>query len=127
MSTQFAIDVKQRLVVTTFAGENSEEEIIGLASKIQSHPDFDPSFSEIIDCRAISTVGISTAGVGRIARRKNIFDLASLHVIVAPRDHIFGLARMGQALADQTVPNIVVVRTMEEAYKILKLEKPGAE
>jgi hypothetical protein len=127
VSAQFAIDVERRLVVTTFAGENSEEEIIGLASKIQSHPDFDPSFSEIIDCRAISTVGISTAGVGRIARRKNIFDPASLHVIVAPQDHIFGLARMGQALADQTVPNIVVVRTMEEAYKLLNLQKSGTE
>jgi hypothetical protein len=127
VSAQFAIDVKRRLVVITFAGENTEEEIIGLGSKIESHPDFDPSFSEIIDCRAISTVGVSTAGVGRLARRKGIFDPASLHVIVAPRDHIFGIARMGQALADQTVPNIVVVRTMDEAYKILKLEKSGTE
>ena len=125
MSAQFAIDVKQRLVVSTFVGENSEEEIIGLASRIRADPDFDPSFSEVIDCSAVSVTRISTAFIKELSRRPNIFNSTSMHVIVAPQDHIFGLARMGQAFAEQTIPNIVVVRTMDEAYNVLKLGKPA--
>jgi len=113
--------------VSTFSDEATEEEIVGLASQIRSHPDFDPSFSEIIDCTTISTAGISTAAVGRIARRKGIFDPAALHVVAAPRDHVFGMARMGQVLAGKTVPNITVVRTMEEARKLVAAEKSGAK
>ena len=121
MGAQFTIDVNQRVVISTFSGENSGEEIIGLASRIRSHPDFDPSFSEIIDCTTISTARISTDTIKELSRRPNIFNPTSMHVIVAPRDHVFGLARMGQALAEQTVPNIVVVRTMDEARKVLKI------
>jgi hypothetical protein len=44
-------------------------------------------------------------------------------VVVAPQDHIFGLARMAEALAEKTKPNAVVVRTMDEARKILRLKK----
>jgi len=127
VSAQFAIDVKQRLVVSTFAGENSEEEIIGLASRIRADPDFDPSFTEIIDCRAVSVTRISTAFIRELSRRPNIFNPTAMHVIVAPQDHVFGLVRMGQVFAEQTIPNIVVVRTMDEAYNVLKLAKPGAD
>src|SRR5271155_1269721 len=120
---EFAIDVKQKLVVTTFSGENTEEEIIGLASRISSHPDFDPSFSEIVDCSRVSQNRLSITAIERISRRPNVFSPESMHVIVAPQDHIFGLVRMAQAWADRIVPNVVVVRTMDEARKALKVEK----
>ena len=127
MGTQFTIDVKQRLVLSTFFGESTEEEIIDMASRIRSHPDFDPSFSEIVDCSAASGAGISTAAIERISRRKNIFDRTSLHVIVAPKDHVFGLVRMAQTMAEQMVPNVAVVRTMEEARKIIAAAKSGTK
>jgi hypothetical protein len=124
---EFRIDVNQRLVVCTFSGDNSEEEIIGLASRIRSHHDFDPSFSEIVDCSGVSPNRLSTAAIERISRRPSIFSPTSTHVIVAPQDHIFGLVRMAQALADRIVPNVVVVRTMDEARQVLKLEKSGTD
>jgi hypothetical protein len=124
---QFTIDVTQRLVVTTFIGENSQEEIIGVASLIRAHPDFDPSFSEIVDCRKVTAAGMPTSDIKALSRLPNIFNPTSLRVIVAPQDHIFGLARMGQAFADKTVPNIVVVRTMEEARKLVVAERSGTE
>lgn len=127
MGAQFTIDVKQRLVVVTFPAETTEEEIIDLASRIRSHPDFDPSFSEIVDCSAASGAGISSAAIERISRRENIFDRTSLHVIVAPRDHVFGLVRMAQTMAEQTVPNVAVVRTMEEAHRVLAAAKSGTK
>jgi hypothetical protein len=127
VGAQFTIDVEHRLVVATYTGENSEEEIIGLSSQIRAHPDFDPSFSEIMDCRAVSGARISAHAIRGLAHRPNIFNATSKRVIVAPQDLVFGLARMGQALASQTVPNMVVVRTMEEARKILKLDNSGTD
>jgi len=46
-----------------------------------------------------------------------------MHVIIAPQDHIFGLFRMGEVFAQKTKPNVVVVRTVNEARKFLGSEK----
>ena len=127
MGAQFTIDVSRRLVISTFTGENTVEEIVGLAARIRSHPDFDPSFSEIVDCSAIFTYKISTTEIKQMARRQNIFNPTSMHVIIAPQDNIYGLARMGQVFAEQTVPNLVVVRTVEEARKVLQQRSAAAD
>src|SRR5439155_7364841 len=58
-----------------------------------------------------------------LSQRPSIYNPTSMHVIIAPQDFMFGLARMCQVLAEKTKPNVVVVRTIEEAYKFLKLEK----
>jgi hypothetical protein len=47
-----------------------------------------------------------------------------LFVMVAPQDHIFGLSRMFASFADQTRPHIRVVRTMDEAYRLLEICEP---
>ncbi len=118
MGARFTIDVSSRLVFATFEGVTTVPEIVGMAPQIQAHPDFDPDFSEIIDCSGITESNIPSDAIRSFSRRESIYNRSSLHVIVAPRDHIFALARMGQAYAEQTMPNIIVVRTMAEALKI---------
>jgi|SRR5271165_5505344 len=119
MGVQFTIDVSLRLVTVTFEGQSSVEEISGLFSQIRSHPDFDPDFSQIIDCTRVTHGSMPTDEIRSLASGKNIYKPTSLQVVVAPRDHIFALARMGQAYAEQTIPNLTVVRTMAEALKVL--------
>lgn len=48
----------------------------------------------------------------------------STRVIVAPRDLVYGTARMFQVLSERTRKNVHVVRTLEQAYKILGIESP---
>lgn len=119
MPAHFTIDVSRRLVISTFEGPTTLPEIVGLAPLIRAHPDFDPDFSEIIDCTRIITNNISTDAIRSLSRGEQIFNPTSKHVVVAPTDYIFGLARMGQTFAEQTMPNVIVVRTMEEALKQL--------
>jgi hypothetical protein len=120
MGARFTIDVSLRLVIVTFEGQSTVQEISDLFSQIRSHPDFDPDFSQIIDCTNVTQGNMPTDEIRSLARGKSIYKPTSLQVVVAPRDHIFALARMGQAYAEQTIPNLMVVRTMAEALKILK-------
>jgi hypothetical protein len=119
VAVHFTIDVARRLVVTTFEGATPVSEIFELSSRIRAHPDFDPDFSEIIDCTRITHSDMSPDTIRSLSRGEQIFNRSSKHVIVAPADHIFGLARMGQAYAEQTMPNVMVVRTMADALKLL--------
>lgn len=46
-----------------------------------------------------------------------------MHVVGAPNDLILGLARMAQVFAEKTKPNAAVVRTLDEARQVLRLEE----
>jgi len=123
VSVRLTIDVPQRLVVSTFTGESDDAELMSHISSIRSHPDFDPNFSEIVDFSGVTAGKISTSAVEELSRRASIFSPTSMHLIVAPQDFMFGLARMSQVFAEKTKPNVMVVRTVEEARKFLKREK----
>jgi len=125
MGVQFTIDVHQKLVVSTYCGEINDADLFDVASLIASHPDFDPMFSEIVDFSGVTGGTVSSAAVERKARQQSIFSTTSRHVAIAPQAHLFGLARMFAVYAEQTKPNIMVVRTMNEARQFLRLERTG--
>lgn len=123
VGVQFTIDVEQRLVIATFAGELTDAEALGLASMARSNPDFDPSFSLILDFSGVTAGTLSTSAIQEFSQRESILSPTSMHVVVAPQDHMFGAARMAQVLSRQTRPKVTVVRTLDEARKVLGLEK----
>ena len=125
VAAQLTIDVKQRLVVHTFSGVLCDEDIADLPSKVRAHPDFDPTFSELLDFSAVTAGTVSTAAINAAAQRKTSFVPTARRVIIASQDHLFGLARMGQAFAERTRPSVSVVRTMAEARKVLGIEQAG--
>ena len=127
MAVRLTIDVKQRLVVSTFSCEINDAEVLDHISVIGSQPDFDPSCSEIVDFSGITAGRISTFAVQELSQRASIFNPASIHVIVAPQDFVFGLARMSQVFAEKTKPNLAVVRTIAETRKFLRLEQPAPD
>jgi len=120
---QLTIDAKQKLVISTFYGEINDAEVLSIASRVRSHPDFDPSFSEIADFSGVTGGTLSTSAIQELSRRESILSHTSMHVAVAPQGHIFGVFRMAQVLAEQTRPNTAVVRTLGEARKFLGLEQ----
>lgn len=119
---KITIDASDRLVVVTCFGEVDDAEVLGTGAVIRSHPEFDPSFSEIVDLSEVSGGDISTQAIRELSLRESIFSPTSMHVAVAPQPVAFGLTRMFQGLAGQRRPNVVVVRTMEDARKALGLD-----
>lgn len=127
IGVQVTVEVSQGLVVCTFSGQITDEDVVRSGSLIHSHPDFDPSFSEIVDCSAITGISVSTSVIQDVSLRESYFNLNSAHVVIAPQDLSFGLARMAQVFAEKTKPNIFVVRSMEEAREILRLPRTGSD
>jgi hypothetical protein len=127
MSVRATIDVSQRLVISTFSGELTDADILSIYSLVRSLPGFDPSFSEILDFSGITVAAVSTTAIQEASQRPSNFHPTSIHVIIAPQDHLFGLARMSQVFAEKTRPNAVVVRTLDEAREFLAREKSALD
>jgi len=123
VSVQLTVDARQKLVISTFYGEINDADILSVASRVRSHPDFDPSFSEIADFSGVTGGTLSTPAIEELSRRESILSLTSKHVAVAPQSHIYGVFRMAQMLGERTRPNTAVVRTIHEARKFLGLEQ----
>ena len=75
------------------------------------------------DYSRVTKLDISSEAISRMAEMQPVFAPDSMHVIVAPQDLSFGLARMFSMLGEQTRPNLHVVRTMEEAYGLLGITR----
>jgi hypothetical protein len=124
---QVTIDVSRRLVISTFSGELTDADLLSIYSLVRALPGFDPSFSEILDFSAVSVANVSTPAIQAASHRESNFNPTSIHVIIAPQDHLFGLARMSQVFAEKTRPNAVVVRTIAEAREFLARERIGSD
>lgn len=106
----------------TLSGEATDDAILGLWSKGTDIGASFPSCRTIVDLSGISRLDVSTRAIETLARRQSL-DLPT-RVFVAPVDSIYGAARMFQVLSENTRKNIHVVRTMDEAYKVLGIESP---
>ncbi|HKM79451.1 MAG TPA: hypothetical protein VJY15_00615 [Candidatus Acidoferrum sp.] len=82
--------------MSTYYSEINEAEILGQISPIRSHPDFNPSFSEIVDFSGVTGGNLSTSAIQDLSGRVSVFNPKSMHVVIAPQPHIFGLTRLAQ-------------------------------
>ena len=122
LSVDYTIDASQKVVVVTFRGEIGDAVLANIGPATNSHPLFDPNFSEIVDFSAVTGGNVSTGALQALARHESIYDRASKHVVIAPQPHVFGLSRMFQVYAEATRPNTMVVHSLDEARKRLGLQ-----
>jgi hypothetical protein len=83
VGAQLTIDVSRRLVVHTFSGELGDADIADLPLRVRSHPDFDPTFSELLDFSGVTAGTVSSPVLDAVARSKSSFSPASFHVVIA--------------------------------------------
>ena len=121
MPAVLKIDPKRRIVLSTFYGEVTDEEVARHSAVIVADPDFRPEYSEIVDFSGVTRIAVSESILSGMAGAQSIFSRDSVHVVVAPADLAFGLARRYQVLATKTKPNLVVVRTLNDAYAALRV------
>jgi hypothetical protein len=75
-----------------------------------------------VDLSGVTRFSVTPRVIELIAKRESI-DL-SVRVFVAPSDFIYGSIRMFQILPEKTRKSLHVVRTMQDAYKLLGVESP---
>lgn len=125
MPSVLKIDVRRRLVYSSFYGQVTGEELASHPQRILAEPSFRADFDEIVDFTDARQTIVQDGTLAAMAGARSIYAPSSLHIIVAPSDFPFDMAIKYQTLAQQTRPNLFVVRTMAEAYRLLAERRPG--
>lgn len=119
----YKIDKKRRLVHSFGSGMLSKDDVLGHMNRISVDPDFDPTFSQLLDFTKVTDIDFGPAEVREFAER-NIFAPHARRAFVVQNDLHFALARMFEIhreLRGET--GIGVFRTEEEAMEWITVGK----
>ena len=83
-----------------------------------------PPCRGILDFSEVTEFEVSSDAIRHVAAAPPAFPTGYTRVLVIPKDFIYGLARMFQMLGEKTRPDLQVVRTMDEAYRLLRVKSP---
>ena len=119
MPVVLKIDPHRQVVYSAFYGKLTETEMLGHRDMIAADPDVKPHFNEIVDFSAVTEVDISDSSLAGMAANPSLYDESVFHIVVAPADLLFRIASKYKDLARLSRPNLLVVRTREEAYQLL--------
>jgi hypothetical protein len=123
MPADYTIDKSQRMVFSKAYGILTDQDIISHQEMLRDDPDFDPGFSQIVDCTKVTKADdLSTDVIYELARR-SLFGAESQRAFVAPKKLLYGLFRMFQILTNDYPDELDVFRDMTEARKYLKLDR----
>jgi hypothetical protein len=82
----------------------------------------------ITDFSAVTSFEASAQTVRELARSTPVIpDVNRVRVIIAPADHVFGMARMFEMTGENTRPLNHVVRKLSEAWAVLGVHDPKFE
>ncbi len=119
MPVVLKIDPHRKVVYSAFYGAITDAEFLGHGKAISSDPDFNPGFSEIVDFSSVTNGAISESTLAALAANPSLFKSSVVHIVVAPGDALFQLVNKYKDLAQSSRPNLFVVRTRSEAYRLL--------
>jgi hypothetical protein len=116
-------DARSAVLRVTVEGLVTDESLLEcyaiVAKYFASHP----------PCRGILVLSktkfeVSSNTIRRLAGAVPAFPAGYMRVFVTPTDFVYGMGRMFQMLSEKSRPDLHVVRTLEEAYRLLELESP---
>jgi hypothetical protein len=122
---QIDFDATNRILRARFIGAVTDDDLKNVYRFGEEQAArFDP-LSGIIDFTDVTAVAFSPQTIRDLARTKPIMPDPSRPVIlVAPTPDLFGMARMFELQGAESRPNLQVVHTAEEAYRILDVRDP---
>ncbi len=80
-------------MISTASGTVTYSEIAAHQVGLKNHPDFDPSFDQLIDGTAVTKVALTVDEIRTVARQR-IFGPDSRQAIATSSDFAYGMARM---------------------------------
>jgi hypothetical protein len=123
MAAFYQIEKEARLVRTHATGAFDYEDAISHMSRIKKDPDFDPTYSQLLDFREVTEMILSHDEIVSLSAVE-VFSRQSRRAFLVGTPEQFGLARVFQTYrssrGDQTIS---VFTDPEEAFAWLRLEK----
>lgn len=96
MPTRYVIDKERRLIISTGWDRISCADILAHRNQLKNDPDFDPSYNQLVDGRAVTGLNLSLDETKAIASGSP-FSLASRRALVARDLAVLGIARLAEA------------------------------
>jgi hypothetical protein len=117
-------DAKNNILRATVHGRISGAILLEFYAATARYMASHPPCRGIFDFSPATEFEVSSHAIRQLAAAPPAFPAGYARVLVIPRDFIYGLARMFQILSEETRPELQVVRTMDEAYRLLHVESP---
>lgn len=125
MAYHFEFDSKNRILRGNFTGRVTDEELTSFYRMARSYVDRTDPQAALTDFSEVSSLEVAAATVRKLAKSEPALPQTTRpRVIVAPSNHIFGMARMFEFEGETTRPNLHVVRTLDEAWAIFGVQQP---
>lgn len=120
MPATYFIDRQRGIVFSIVEGVVTDKDLIEHEECLRHDPDFEPSFNQLVDCRNITQVKVTSEAIWVLAKML-LYSSGSRRATVVNSDLLYGLARMYQILRDNA-EEIRVFRDMAEAQRWLGIE-----
>jgi hypothetical protein len=117
-------DGRNKILRVTLEGRLTDAILLGSHAAAAGYVASHPPCRGIVDFSEVTEFEVSSFAMRELANSAPAFPTASMRVLVAPRDVSYGMVRMFQILGEKNRPKLHVVRTMNEAYRLLRMESP---
>jgi hypothetical protein len=97
MPYEYTIDAERRLIITRWWGDLTDQDMFDHHQQLGMDPRFNPEFSVLLDMSdATDYTGLTVAGLKKAAQ-KPFYGPHTRRAVIAPREALFGLARLFDA------------------------------
>ncbi|MGB8064450.1 MAG: hypothetical protein WCF26_21355 [Candidatus Sulfotelmatobacter sp.] len=124
MALVVEFDAKNSILRGTLDGRITGAILLDFYARAAKYMASRPPCRGILDFSNVTDFEVSSAAIRQVAAFPPAFPAGCMRVLVIPREFIYGLARMFQILTEDTRPELRVVRTMDEAYRLLEVSSP---
>ena len=124
MESEFAFDRRAEVMRVTIRGPVDGADLVKLGTQTAERVAKVRPKGIVYDFTDVTSVSLPTTQVDSLAHQRPILAPEVKQVILAPQDFLYGLARMFQAMAAETRPNVQVARNWVEAHHLLGVSEP---
>ena len=111
----YKIDKERRIIMSTVSSPITIADALGSQQKLRNDPDFDPTFSQLVDATQLPSIDLDTSDLRRLAEG-SMFSNHSRRAILVSSDVAFGLARMYETFRESAgETGIHIFRDLDQA------------
>jgi hypothetical protein len=118
-------DARNSILRVTLQGQVTDEVMFDAYATVARYFASHPPCRGIADFSQVEKFDVSSNTTRQLEETPPAFPNPEMRILVAPKAHVYGMARMFQMLGAKTRPNLHIVRTLDEAYRLLEVESPG--
>jgi hypothetical protein len=124
MGHRIRFETRNRILLLSFQGIVTEESILSAASEANNFVKASGAEGIVVDFSEIEDLRISMAFARHYVDSREIVARGKPRILVAPQPFVYGLLRVFQTLTEKSGAAPIPVRTMPEAFSLLKLDSP---